>query len=306
MKLRRTLPEHLLPAALLLAVALAAGCNMAPDEMLLRFTGFHTAGAATTPPLATAEVDATDGKGFAVDATFENRSEIVGGSGGTGIRVYAVQVAYQIAGAAPPASTYATELYVPGATSSGTGTGATTTPGSGTIPGLPLVPAGLKEWLLDNDVLVEDRTELAVTAIFLGRTDEGRELRVEGRIRVVLLKEGGGGGGGGSTPVVTVLATQDADTGAVPLQNGIFIISRTGSTAGPLVVNYTTEGSTASSPADYESIGTSNTIPAGSSTRKINIVISGASTPGLEVKLTIQSGSGYTVGSPSSDTVLIN
>lgn len=304
------LPLRATAAALGAALLLApAACEKPTDDLLLRFTGFHTAGSPTASPLATLEVDVGDGKSFLVDATFENRSESLNVTGGgTGIRIYSVQVSYQVPGSAPPASTYATDLYVPAGTS-GTGTGAATTPGTAVLAGLPLVPAETKDWI-DRYVTfdVTGRAPLTVEACFFARTDAGQELRVDARMTITLTNgSGGGGGGGGSTPVVTVVATQDADTtDPSNLQNGIFIISRTGSTAEALVVNYSTAGSTAAVGTDYVDIGSSNTIPAGSSTRKINVVINASSNSGLNVELTIQSGSGYTVGSPSSDTVIIN
>jgi len=68
-------------------------------------------------------------------------------------------------------------------------------------------------------------------------------------------------------PVVSVSAAKDAAEGGDP---GVFTVSRTGSTHDPLLVNYMIGGS-AEEGTDYDSIGGSITIPAGSSTGTIQI-----------------------------------
>jgi len=108
-------------------------------------------------------------------------------------------------------------------------------------------------------------------------------------------------------PVVTVVAT-DATAGepGSGQGSGTFTFARTGVTTDPLTVNFTV-GGTATGGSDYTSSGTSVNFAAGSATATVTVnilddtVVEGDET----VVLTLASGSGYTVGSPSSATVTI-
>ncbi|MBL9134820.1 MAG: S8 family serine peptidase [Verrucomicrobiales bacterium] len=104
--------------------------------------------------------------------------------------------------------------------------------------------------------------------------------------------------------VVTVVATDNA--AAEPSDTGRFVITRTGPTTSGLTVNYTV-GGTATSGSDYTSLGTSVVIPAGSaSVTNVVTPIDDASPEATEtVILSLAGGTGYVVGSPSSDTVNI-
>lgn len=64
-------------------------------------------------------------------------------------------------------------------------------------------------------------------------------------------------------PVVSILAT-DPSASESPLDSGLYTFSRTGSTANPLTV-YFSQGGTATSGDDFDPLGTSIVIPAGSS-----------------------------------------
>jgi subtilisin family serine protease len=105
-------------------------------------------------------------------------------------------------------------------------------------------------------------------------------------------------------PAITITAT-DASA-AEPGNTGTFTISRSGSTASSLIVNYTISG-TAQNGADYQSLSGSVTIAAGSSSANVAInpvddsVVEGNET----VVVTISTASGYTVGSPNNATVTI-
>jgi large repetitive protein len=105
-------------------------------------------------------------------------------------------------------------------------------------------------------------------------------------------------------PTVTVTAS-DANA-AEPSNSGTFTITRTGSTASALAVNYTVNGG-ASSGSDYQSLGTSVTIPAGNSSATRTVTpVDDTSVEGAEtVVLTLSANAAYTVGSPSSATVTI-
>jgi len=105
-------------------------------------------------------------------------------------------------------------------------------------------------------------------------------------------------------PTVTVTAS-DANA-AEPGNTGAFTITRTGSTSSALTVNYAVNGS-ASSGADYQSLGSSVTIPAGSSSATRTVTpIDDSTVEGSEtVVLNLSANSAYTVGSPNSATVTI-
>jgi hypothetical protein len=104
----------------------------------------------------------------------------------------------------------------------------------------------------------------------------------------------------------TVTATASDASAAEPSNAGVFTISRTGSTASALTVNYAVSG-TAAGGSDYAALGTSVTIPAGSSsvTRTVTPIDDAAVESNETVVLTISANAAYTVGSPSSATVTI-
>ena len=104
-------------------------------------------------------------------------------------------------------------------------------------------------------------------------------------------------------PVVTIAATANA---AEPSTNGQFTVSRTGSTANSLTVNFTVSGS-ATAGSDYANIGTSVVIPAGAATAAIAVnVIDDTIYEGNEtVVVTLSPNASYAVGSANSATVTI-
>ena len=106
-------------------------------------------------------------------------------------------------------------------------------------------------------------------------------------------------------PAVTIVATDASASEAGPA-TGTFTITRTGSTASPLLVNLSV-GGTATAGADYATITSPVTIAAGSATKTVTVtpVVDAAVEPTETVILTIATGSGYNVGSPSSATVTI-
>jgi hypothetical protein len=107
------------------------------------------------------------------------------------------------------------------------------------------------------------------------------------------------------TPEVTVLATDSSATEA-GLTTGTFSISRTGDTTDPVTVNYSVTG-TAVNGTDYAMLATTAIIPAAQSS--VNVVVTPIDEAAPEddetVILTLTSGTGYTVGSPSAATVTI-
>jgi hypothetical protein len=104
---------------------------------------------------------------------------------------------------------------------------------------------------------------------------------------------------------VTVAAT-DANASETASDPGVFTITRTGSTASAVTVNFIISG-TASNGTDYTALGSSVTIPVGAASSTVAVspvddsVFEGSET----VILTLSAGTGYSVGSPSSATVTI-
>jgi len=105
--------------------------------------------------------------------------------------------------------------------------------------------------------------------------------------------------------VVSIGATQSAadDSGKNP---GVFTVTRSGDVTLPLTVSYSTGGS-AISGNDYTALPGVVTIPAGSTSATVTVnalpvITSNASTQAV---LSLMSGSGYTLGSPTSATVTI-
>jgi len=109
----------------------------------------------------------------------------------------------------------------------------------------------------------------------------------------------------GTLPTVTVHAIDPYASEADTLP-GAFTISRTGSTASPLTVNFSLAG-TATSGADYQAVGNTIVIPAGAASAQVKFTpLDDALDEGDEtVILTLSSGGGYQVGTPASDTATI-
>jgi hypothetical protein len=110
-------------------------------------------------------------------------------------------------------------------------------------------------------------------------------------------------------PTVSITATTATtlETGSSP---GVFTVSRTGPTDDPVVVQYSVSGS-ATPGTDYTSLSGSVTIPIGQASVPINVSPNDDgdgddTTPSNTVTASISSALGYTVGSPSSATVIIN
>ncbi len=104
---------------------------------------------------------------------------------------------------------------------------------------------------------------------------------------------------------VTVTANDPTATEAGPT-TGQFTVTRTGSTTSALTVYFAVSG-TATSGSDYNSIGTSVTIPAGSASATITVTpINDTLVESDEtVIVTLSANSAYTIGTPSSATVTI-
>src|SRR5437016_13946269 len=113
---------------------------------------------------------------------------------------------------------------------------------------------------------------------------------------------------GGSTPqqpTVRVVAT-DPNASEPGPDSGTFTISRTGNTSAALTVHYTLGGA-AQNGTDYQQLGTSVTMAAGTSSVTVTVTpIDDTVAEGNEtVVLTISTDAAYSVGSPSSATITI-
>ncbi|MCB0466363.1 MAG: discoidin domain-containing protein, partial [Aequorivita sp.] len=108
-------------------------------------------------------------------------------------------------------------------------------------------------------------------------------------------------------PQVTIEAS-DASASENPLDTGTFTVSldAVNNNSGPLTVNYTI-GGTASSGSDYNPLSGTVIIPVGQQTGFITVTpVNDLEIEPIEtVALTLSSGSGYTIGSPSTATVNI-
>jgi hypothetical protein len=105
---------------------------------------------------------------------------------------------------------------------------------------------------------------------------------------------------------VTVAATDATATEANLANTGKFTFTRTGNTAGVLTVKFTVSG-TATAGTDYNSLGTSVAFAAGATTA-VKTVIPKQDTlqeANESVVLTLAAGTGYTVGTPKTATVIL-
>jgi phosphodiesterase/alkaline phosphatase D-like protein len=107
-------------------------------------------------------------------------------------------------------------------------------------------------------------------------------------------------------PTVTVAVTDGIATEGNPSDPAIFTINRTGSTAPPLIVNYTVGGSAANG-FDYQGLSGTVLIPAGQSSANVTVTtLDDSFVEGNEtVVLTLNSNTAYNLGSPVSGTITI-
>jgi hypothetical protein len=105
-------------------------------------------------------------------------------------------------------------------------------------------------------------------------------------------------------PIVTVAATDSA--AGEPSDPGMFTFTRSGATDALLPVNFAVSG-TATSGEDYNSIETSVTIPAGSSSISIAVmpIDDALSEEDETVIVTLAASANYSIGSPGSATLTI-
>jgi hypothetical protein len=107
----------------------------------------------------------------------------------------------------------------------------------------------------------------------------------------------------GKRPAISIAATQDGAEGGT---NGEFTLTTSYQFAAARTINIAITG-TAVNGTDYTTINTTFTFPANSSTATLTIPVTDdySIEPSETVIITIQSGTGYSVGSPSSATINI-
>jgi hypothetical protein len=122
----------------------------------------------------------------AVDVVVQNTTVILGGSGGgVSITVYHATVEYFVEGQNLPSYEYVVILYLPAPTTDDVGEASST----GTLEEFPLVPAALKDWILDPanfpaEVAARGFTgEARIT--LRGRTEEDKQIETSAGITVV-------------------------------------------------------------------------------------------------------------------------
>jgi hypothetical protein len=106
-------------------------------------------------------------------------------------------------------------------------------------------------------------------------------------------------------PIVSVGATTP-NASRVGSVDGVFTLTRSGNTSSPLIVYYTL-GGTATNGADYATLGTSLTIPAGAASAAITVApLPSSNLVGTETAvLALSANSAYATGSANSGTVTI-
>jgi hypothetical protein len=158
-----------------LAATLAAGCGRPPDEAWLRFLGFRATEGSATLTVVNGTLDTTTDN---VDAAFENATFTVGrgDDSGTGILVTSARVEYTMQGYAAPTYEYPVTLYLAAPAKAGETT-------TGTLSGLPIVPASLKEWIKG---LPAPPLSFTARVTFRAESDNGTDLETTGSISIVL------------------------------------------------------------------------------------------------------------------------
>lgn len=198
----------------------------------------------------------------------------------SGITTSALTVYYNVSGTATSGSDY---------TAIG---GSVTIPPGSSSQTISVVPI--------DDTLMENTETVIVTltsnpSYILGPIDCVEDCYIEATITIA----------DDDKPTVTIAAT-DANAAEPGTDTGQFTITRTGSTASALTVNYAVSGS-ATNGTDYTSLSGSVTIPTGSSSASIIVspiddsLVEGSETVGV----TLSTNASYTVGSPSGATVTI-
>jgi hypothetical protein len=295
----RTIAGAVLAAGL--AAALAAGCGRPDDDTWLQFLGFRQSGSDKAVSVVKGQLDGaydeTTDADSVLDAAFTNVSAGQADINGTGILINRARVEYSLPGA--PVYEYPVTLYLAPPAKAGETT-------SGTLSGIPIVPPSLEDWVIAHVSTSEATFTARVT--FFAEADEGTDLDVSGGITIVLEAAGGSV----PTPTATTVTIEaTVPTTSSSSDYGVFTVLRSGSTTGDLTVFYSTAGSTAAAAEYllldkcYMDLSGSVVIPNGYSLAIIYVEPLAAVATAKTVVLTLNAGTGYTLGSPKTATVTI-
>jgi hypothetical protein len=191
------MPTNLIPARFALAALLlaAASCSAPADETWIRVTSIRGGEVngevvdAGTGPISSLPVNLRDGKPERVVLDVENSTVIVGvpSAGGVTVTVYRAVVEYDFSVYQFPTYQYPVTLALPPAV-------ATDEAGVGTSfdsLGLTVVPASLKQWMLDPAHIPSDITdgtfEVRTRITLFARTDEGRDLETSAGLTLLFM-----------------------------------------------------------------------------------------------------------------------
>ena len=167
-----------------------------------------------------------------------------------------------------------------------------------TIPSSVTIPAGAASTTVTVTPIDDAVVDPGETVIATLQPSAGYEIGTSGSATVTITDNDVI-----SSVTITASDASAAEAGADP---GAFLVSRTGSTAAVLSVTLAISG-TATNGTDYQTIPNTVMIPAGSASANVTVtpiddsVVDAAET----VIATVQAGTGYSVGSPSSATVTI-
>ena len=215
-----------------------------------------------------------------------------------------VTIAATDAAAAEPSSTGTFTVTRTGSTTTalavGFGLGGTATSGSdySAAPATLTIPIGATSATITVTPIDDSQLESAETVVATLMAGTGYTVGTPSSATVTISDDEP------TEPTVTIAATDAA--AAEPSGAGTFTVTRTGSTTASLDVFYTVTG-TATNGTDYTTLAGSVTIPAGQSSATISIgPIDDTDMEGAEtVILTLVDAAGYSVGTPSTDTVTI-
>lgn len=182
---------------LFLAAALlaAASCSAPADETWMRVTSITNSSVSSeegegSGAISSLTVDLRDGTTDRVDLNLENSTVIVtssADSSGVNVTVYRAVVDYEFNVYQFPTYQYPVTLTLPPAATSEAGLGTT----SGTLGDLPVVPASLKQWMLDPGhippYITEGTFEVQARITLFARTDEGREVETSAGLTLLFL-----------------------------------------------------------------------------------------------------------------------
>ena len=167
-----------------------------------------------------------------------------------------------------------------------------------TLPGTLTIPAGSSSAPLVispiNDTLAEGTEDVTIT-LSSNAAYNRNSSALPTAVTVVLMDD----------DIATITVTASKPTASeVTGDEGIFLITRTGSTAQPLTLNYALGGS-AHQGVDYVPLPGVLTIPAGSSVGTVTItpISDGLGEPQQTVSLQLRGGAGFVSGAPSIATI---